>query len=30
MLSSVDLFVLVGYLVAVVGIGIWLGRHGSQ
>ena len=30
MLSSVDLLVLVGYLVAVVGIGLWLGRHGSS
>lgn len=30
MLSSVDLVVLVGYLVAVVGIGLWLGRHGSD
>ncbi|MGD9635325.1 MAG: sodium:solute symporter [Pirellulales bacterium] len=30
MLSTVDLFVLVGYLVTVVGIGLWLGRHGSS
>jgi SSS family solute:Na+ symporter len=30
MLSSPDLIVLVGYLVAVVSIGLWLGRHGSN
>jgi solute:Na+ symporter, SSS family len=30
MLSPVDVLVLVSYLVAVVGIGVWLGRHGSS
>jgi len=29
MLSSLDLIVLVAYLTAVVGIGLWLGRHGE-
>lgn len=30
MLSTVDLLVLVGYLATVVGMGLWLGRHGSN
>lgn len=30
MFSPVDSLVLVSYLVAVVGIGLWLGRHGSS
>jgi len=30
MFSPVDSLVLVSYLVAVVGIGVWLGRHGSS
>lgn len=30
MLSTIDLLVLVGYLLTVVGIGLWLGRHGSS
>ena len=30
MLSQVDLIVLVTYLAAVVGIGLWFGRHGSS
>jgi SSS family solute:Na+ symporter len=30
MLTSLDFVVLVSYLVAVVGIGLWMGRHGSS
>lgn len=30
MLSTVDLLVLVSYLVTVVGLGLWLGRHGNS